>query len=188
MLRKEERRAILSLSPSRGHLTFFGCYLSRREGWYWHLVGQRGCNAAKYPKMYWTAPHPQQSYLAQNVNSAEVEKPWLRVVILPRWLSNKESACAMKTTWIWSLGWEDPLEEGTASHSSILAWRIPRTEVPGGLNPWGHKESDMTEDMTDVTSRHTYQAYQPLNNVTNWILKSTCENRGLYSKLNKSCD
>ena len=32
---------------------------------------------------------------------------------------------AMWETWVWSLGWEDPLEEGTATHSSILAWRIP---------------------------------------------------------------
>ena len=32
-----------------------------------------------------------------------------------------------------SLGWEDPLEEGTATHSSILAWKIPRIEEPGGL-------------------------------------------------------
>ena len=34
---------------------------------------------------------------------------------------------AMRETWAWSLGWEDPLENGKASHSSILAWRIPRT-------------------------------------------------------------
>ena len=45
-----------------------------------------------------------------------------------------------------SLGWEDPLEEDTATHSSILAWRIPWAEEPGGLySPWGHKESDTTE-------------------------------------------
>ena len=43
-----------------------------------------------------------------------------------------------------SLGGEDPLEEGTATHSSILAWRIPWTEEPGGLQ-WGHNELDMTE-------------------------------------------
>ena len=36
-------------------------------------------------------------------------------------------------TWIRSLGWEDPLEEGMATHSSILTWRIPHTENPGGL-------------------------------------------------------
>ena len=36
-----------------------------------------------------------------------------------------------------SLGWEDPLEEGTATHSSILAWRIPWTEEPGGLQSVG---------------------------------------------------
>ena len=35
---------------------------------------------------------------------------------------------AMRKTWVWSLGWEDPLEKGTATHSSILAWRIPWTE------------------------------------------------------------
>ena len=36
-----------------------------------------------------------------------------------------------------SSGWEDPLEEGTATHSRILAWRIPRTEEPGGLLSMG---------------------------------------------------
>ena len=40
---------------------------------------------------------------------------------------------AMQETWVQSLGQEDPLEEGTATHSSILAWRIPWTEEPGGL-------------------------------------------------------
>ena len=44
-----------------------------------------------------------------------------------------------------SLGWEDPLEEGTETHSSILASRTPRTEEPGGYSPWGPKESDMTD-------------------------------------------
>ena len=43
---------------------------------------------------------------------------------------------AMQETWVWSLGWEDPLEKGKATHSSILAWRIPWT---------GHKESNTTE-------------------------------------------
>ena len=43
-----------------------------------------------------------------------------------------------------SLGQED-LEEGMATHSSNLAWRIPWTEEPGGLGPWSRKESDMTE-------------------------------------------
>ena len=39
----------------------------------------------------------------------------------------------MQETWIQFLGWEDPLEKGMATHSSILAWRIPWTEEPGGL-------------------------------------------------------
>ena len=40
---------------------------------------------------------------------------------------------AMPETWVRFLGWEDPLEEGMATHSSILAWRIPWTEEPGRL-------------------------------------------------------
>jgi len=44
---------------------------------------------------------------------------------------------AMWETWVWSLGWEDPLEKEMATHSSILAWRIPWTEEPGRLQPTG---------------------------------------------------
>ena len=43
----------------------------------------------------------------------------------------------MRETWIRSLGWEDALEKGKATHSSILAWRIPGTEEPGGLPSTG---------------------------------------------------
>ena len=55
---------------------------------------------------------------------------------------------AMWETWVRSLGWEDLLEEGMATHSSILAWRIPWTEEPAGYSPWGHRESDTTEQLT----------------------------------------
>ena len=44
-----------------------------------------------------------------------------------------------------SLGQGDPLQEGVATHSNILAWRIPWTEEPGGLQSVGHKDSDTTE-------------------------------------------
>ena len=44
---------------------------------------------------------------------------------------------ALWETWVKPLGWEDPLEKGMATHSSILAWRIPWTEEPGGLQSMG---------------------------------------------------
>ena len=56
--------------------------------------------------------------------------------------------------WVQSLGWEDPLEKGMATHSNILAWRIPWTEEPGGLQSMGLQESDMTE-VTKYTCTHT---------------------------------
>ena len=46
-----------------------------------------------------------------------------------------------------SLGWEDPLEEGMATHSGILVWEIPQTEEPGRLQSMGYKESDTTEQL-----------------------------------------
>ena len=51
----------------------------------------------------------------------------------------------MQETWVRPLGWEDPLEKEMATHSSILAWKIPRTEDLVDYNLWGRKESDTTE-------------------------------------------
>ena len=50
----------------------------------------------------------------------------------------------MQETLVQSLGWEDPLEKEMATHFSILAWKIPWTEEPGGLQSMGLQESDMT--------------------------------------------
>ena len=55
---------------------------------------------------------------------------------------------AMQETQFQSLDWEDPLEEGIATHSSILAWRIPWTKEPGRVQSRGHKELDMTERLS----------------------------------------
>ena len=55
---------------------------------------------------------------------------------------------AMQKTWVQSPGWEYPLEKDMATHQSILAWRIPWTEEPGRLHPWGHKEWDTTEQLS----------------------------------------
>ena len=57
---------------------------------------------------------------------------------LPLWAQLIKNLPAMRETWIWSLGWEDPLEKGKATHSSILAWRIPWTIQSKGLQRVGH--------------------------------------------------
>ena len=53
-----------------------------------------------------------------------------------------KSLPAVQETQVQSLGWEDPLEKEMATHSSTLAWRIPWTEEPSGLQSVGHKEFD----------------------------------------------
>ena len=52
---------------------------------------------------------------------------------------------AVREAWVQSLGQEDPQEQRMATHSSVPAWEIPRTEEPGGPQPTGRKESDTTE-------------------------------------------
>ena len=67
---------------------------------------------------------------------------------------------AVQETWIWSLGWEDPLEKGMATHSSILDWRIPGTEELAGLQSIrlqrvGHNWSNLAHTHTkDAMARH----------------------------------
>ena len=56
----------------------------------------------------------------------------------------KESACSARDC-VQSLSRKDPLQEGMATRSSLLAWRLPCTEELGGYSPWGHKEWDRTE-------------------------------------------
>ena len=77
---------------------------------------------------------------------------------------------AMQKTWVWSLSWEDPLEEGMVTHSSILAWRIPWTEQPGGLQSMGsqrvthswatkHRSRDKTLSASRISFvSHSYQS------------------------------
>ena len=77
---------------------------------------------------------------------------------------------ATRDTWVQSLGWEDLLEKGMATHSSIPAWRIPtdqgawRVTVHGvakrcleGYSPWGYKESDTTECLSTTTADDTVE-------------------------------
>ena len=62
-----------------------------------------------------------------------------------QWPQMVKNLSAMQETWVPSLGCEDPLEKGMATHSSMLAWRIPWTEEPEDFSPWVQKEPDTTE-------------------------------------------
>ena len=82
------------------------------------------------------------------------------------WGSVVKNLPAIQETQIWFLGWEDPLEKGMATHSSILAWRIPWTGEPGGLQSMGSHRVNTTERLT-----HTWYKQGCLNcNNTNIIV------------------
>ena len=62
----------------------------------------------------------------------------------------------MQQTQVQSLSWEDPLEKEMATHASILAWKTPRTEEPGGYSPRGRKELDTSERAHTHTHRYSH--------------------------------
>ena len=79
----------------------------------------------------------------------------MRVKKLSQVAQMVKNLSAMLETWVPSLGWEDPLKKGMATHSSILAWEIPWTEQPGGLLSMGLQESGTTEQLTPSWPKET---------------------------------
>ena len=86
-----------------------------------------------------------------NCNGKEYEKELVYICGLPWWLSGKDSACSAGDR---SLGWEDPLEEDMATHFSILAWRIPWLEEPGGSQSMGSRRVRQAE--ANKQQQHVY--------------------------------
>ena len=79
---------------------------------------------------------------------------------------------AMKETWVQSLGWEDPLEEGMVTHSSILAWGIPMDRLSlAGYSPHGRKESDMTEQLSTAHTAFQTIKNELWSNTTRYIMQ-----------------
>ena len=99
----------------------------------------------------------ENHYLLENYASLEVQ----RLKRLP----------AMWETWVLSVGREDPLEKDMATHSSILAWRIPWMEELGGLQSTGRKESDTTERLHfthSTPSPHFFQGRNLIPSLSIW--------------------
>ena len=66
----------------------------------------------------------------------------LTIMVRDKWQTPRASQVVLEVpVQVESLGWDDPLEEGMATHSSILTWRIPRTEEPGGLQSTGSRRA-----------------------------------------------
>ena len=74
----------------------------------------------------------KQNVKSNIINTEDIYTVWASLVA-----QLVKNLPAIWKTWLRSLGWEDPLEEGMATHSIILAWRIPWTEEPGGLQSMG---------------------------------------------------
>ena len=93
---------------------------------HWGLVGRRLGRSLE--RRHWSSP------------------PW--------WLRQLKNLPSMQETWVWSLGWEDPLEKGMATHSSILAWRIPWAEEPSSLQSMGSQRDG--HNWANNTHTHTH--------------------------------
>ena len=95
-----------------------------------------------------------------------------------------ENPPALRKNWVQSLGWEDPLEEGMATHSGILAWKIPRAEEPGGLQSMALQRirHDWVTKHSMACDRHIMQGIQNLSQLEA-LGKKNDSKRKLWSKL-----
>ena len=100
----------------------------------------------------------------KRINFQNIQAPYG----LPHWLSAKESATfrKMQEIWVQSLGGEDPLQKGMATHSSILAWRIPWTEEPGepqsmGSQSWTQLSDWKAQQHEQLIQINTWENKQP---------------------------
>ena len=113
-----------------------------------HLILEKGLSTCS-STLVWRIPWTEKPGRLQSMGSQRVRHEWAytHIYVNPKLLTSLvaqrlKRLPAMWETWVQSLGWDNPLEKEMATHSSILAWRIPWTEEPGGLQS---KESDTTE-------------------------------------------
>ena len=92
---------------------------------------------------------------------------------LPQWLSCKECACNAGDAILIPLGWKDPRLKYIATHPSILAWRIPWTEEPGGLQ--FIKSQRVRHDWSNIAGMHTWtRLWELLGHLCDSCLTSIC--------------
>ena len=115
--------------PASGTICFFFFSLRKEKVFAYNYKNSYSYFSGVYCQIQW---YP--SYFSSNHN--------LEASLVSQMVKNPP---AMQNTQVQSLGQEDPLEKGMATHSSILAWRIPWTEEPGGLQQIDCEESDETE-------------------------------------------
>ena len=84
---------------------------------------------------------------------------------------------AMQETQVWSLGQEDPLEKEMATHSSIFAWRIPRTEEPGGLQSTGLQRVGYDWATNTHTHKYIVKVWRMHGAKINYIIKKGLKNK-----------
>ena len=80
---------------------------------------------------------------------------------------------AVQETWVWSLGWEDPLEEGMATHSSILPGEPHGQKSLAGYSPWSHKQSDTTEQLSTAQHSRVVTATEDTKQMVNFSIELT---------------
>ena len=101
-----------------------------------HQPHQPHTNQSSFPLVYFLWDSDSMARKILKITAAQVTWPKYTAALDKSWYGSAGKA-AMQETWVRSPGQEDPLEKGMATHSSILAWRIPWTERPSGLESVG---------------------------------------------------
>ena len=118
----------------------------------------------------------------QSVRSTLLHTYWSSLALPPSMAQMVNNLPAVQETWVWSLGQEDPLEKGMRTHSSVLAWEIPWTEEPGGLQFM--KFQNTQHWMTNKQPAHLYHLSFAELFFLDWCQESLPSNQRLSGKKN----
>ena len=98
----------------------------------------------------WRIPGTEEPGRLPSMGLHRVRHDWSDLAAVAAAAQMVKSLPAMLETWVWSLGQEDPLEKGMATHSSIPAWRTRWTEEPGGLQSMGSQSGTRLSGFTFI--------------------------------------
>ena len=127
--------------PLPGTRVAYSCFIPSLNSVHLALTWERERDCLSTSPSFWDTsgtPRTHESHRAETRKGEADSKVFSQIAQLGK------NTPAMQEAWVWSLGGEDPLEKDMATHSSILAWRIPWTEELGRLQSTGSQESDTT--------------------------------------------
>ena len=152
------------LKEQRSHVCLWGVHYEQRLSWGLETRVMKNIIYIDH-KRHWQVAENHDFSCVYPIKYIKKKKSIYLTFLVTQTLKNLP---AVQETQVWSLGWEDPLKKGMTIHSSILSWRIPQTEEPGGLQSMGLQRVGHDR----ATHTHTHECCISTKNLLNSVMRT----------------